>query len=86
MRIVVVGRAVDLRGFALAGVETVVCRTPTEVEPVVSRLGLRPAGVGLLILSPWAAALGRQATSAIRASQGPPVVLELPGDAVEDED
>jgi vacuolar-type H+-ATPase subunit F/Vma7 len=80
MRIVVIGRAREVRGFSLAGVETAVCQAPADASARVSALGAPASGVGLLLLSAWAARAAERPLAAIRERQGPPVILELPGD------
>jgi vacuolar-type H+-ATPase subunit F/Vma7 len=84
MRIVVVGRPRDVRGFSLAGVETSECRSAGEAPAEIAALAAPQSGVGLLIVSAWAADAARAPIAAIRAQHGPPVVLELPSE-IEDE-
>ena len=78
MRLVAIGRAADVRGFALAGVEVVACETEGEADETLRSLGADPT-VGLVVVPAWigqvAAAIER-----VRSRQGPAVILVLPGD------
>jgi vacuolar-type H+-ATPase subunit F/Vma7 len=77
MRLVVVGRAGELTGFRLAGVETAECASVEDAARVVQALCSEASGAGLVILSPWA---GAHATHAVRDSRGkrPPIVMVMP--------
>jgi vacuolar-type H+-ATPase subunit F/Vma7 len=79
MRIVAVGRAVDVRGFALAGVETRCCSTDAEARVAVPRLAAERPAPGLVVLSPWAATVAARALARIRGdTTRPPVLVVLP--------
>jgi vacuolar-type H+-ATPase subunit F/Vma7 len=75
MRLVVAGRARDVRGFAVAGVETIPCETAAEAQALLDGLA---ADIGLLIVPRWF----EQATAArlarLRERKGPPVIVALP--------
>jgi vacuolar-type H+-ATPase subunit F/Vma7 len=81
MRLVVAGRARDVRGFALAGVETVSCETAMQARAALDGLG---TDVGLFIVSPWFARATRDRLTWLREHKGPPVVLVLPPDLRDD--
>ena len=69
MRLVVVGRAEEVAGFALAGVETAVCAAAGEVDTVVSELAAR--GAGLIFVSPWATRHAARIDCRGATTQGP---------------
>jgi vacuolar-type H+-ATPase subunit F/Vma7 len=74
---IALGRLDDIRGFALAGVETARCETAQEGSALVNALGA-DATVGLVVVPPW---LGHAASSAIAGVRGRrrgPVVVVLP--------
>jgi vacuolar-type H+-ATPase subunit F/Vma7 len=77
MRLLALGRPEEIRGFALAGVATIVCQTAQDAEKTMAELGLADAGVGLLIVPRWIGQAASQAISQIRSRQTPPVVLVL---------
>jgi vacuolar-type H+-ATPase subunit F/Vma7 len=77
MRLVVAGRADEIRGFALAGVETAECHSVEHANAVLSGVS---RDVGLLIVSAWVAQAAEDRLRAVRDRKGPPVVLTLPGD------
>ena len=81
MKLIVAGRASEVRGFALAGVETIACETTERATAIVDGLG---TDVGLLIVSDWFAQAAAPRLSLLRARKGPPVVLTLPPDSDED--
>ena len=81
MRLIAAGRASEVRGFALAGVETIACETTERATAIVEGLG---TDVGLLIVSDWFAQAAAPQLSVLRARKGPPVVLTLPSDADDD--
>ena len=78
MRLVVIGRGVEVGGFALGGVETAVCDKAEEAAPLLAKLGRSDARVGLLIVSPWVDRVAHRAVREIRDRKGPPLVLVLP--------
>ena len=78
MRLVVVGRSREVTGFALAGVETVVCAPADDASAVIDGLAAADAAVGLVIVT---SSVGRAAFSEIqklRRRKGPPVIAVLP--------
>jgi vacuolar-type H+-ATPase subunit F/Vma7 len=75
MRLIVAGRASEVRGFALAGVETAICDNQDEADAFLTSLA---ADVGLLIVSPWVAQAAAERLQTIRDRRGPPVILTLP--------
>jgi vacuolar-type H+-ATPase subunit F/Vma7 len=75
---VALGRAEDIRGFALAGVETAVCETPHEAETLMNALGAVESRVGLLMVSAWVTRAAPSAVERSRQKDGPPIVLVLP--------
>ena len=83
MRLLVAGRIGEIRGFALAGVDTAACDHEAQARAFVTDL---PGDVGLLIVTAWVARAAGERLRAIRDRKGPPVVLTLPvdrGDLVE---
>ena len=81
MKFIVAGRASEVRGFALAGVETIACETSERATAIVDGLG---TDVGLLIVSDWFAQAAAPGLSVLRARTGPPVVLTLPSESDDD--
>jgi vacuolar-type H+-ATPase subunit F/Vma7 len=81
MRLVVVGRAEEVAGFALAGVETAGCAAAGEVDTVVAELAAR--GAGLIFVSPWATRHAARSIAEARQRKGPPVIVTLPESGVE---
>ena len=77
MRAVALGRLDDIRGFALAGVETVCCETLQEADAMVLALGA-DATIGLILLPASFAAAASTAIDVVRGRRRAPVVLELP--------
>lgn len=81
MRIVAVGRAVDVRGFALAGVETRRCEAAAEAHATLLQVADERPAPGLVVISPWVATVAPRAVAKIRsAATRPPVVVVLPAD------
>jgi hypothetical protein len=79
MRIVAVGRAVDVRGFALAGAETRCCESAAEAHAALLEIAGEKPAPGLVVVSPWAGAVAARAVAKIRsATTRPPVVVVLP--------
>jgi vacuolar-type H+-ATPase subunit F/Vma7 len=79
---VAVGRTVDTRGFALAGVEIAACQTAREADAVVSDLSA-DASVGLVIVPAWLNRFAPALVPRVRARRRGPVVLVLPDDESE---
>jgi vacuolar-type H+-ATPase subunit F/Vma7 len=81
MRIVAVGRAVDVRGFALAGVETRRCESAAEAHATLLQVADERPAPGLVVVSPWVGTIAPRAIAKIRsAATRPPVVVVLPAD------
>ena len=83
MRLVVVGRSHEVTGFALAGVETIVCEPDDDVTTLMSDLADPDAGIGLVIATPSAYRAAAAVIHALRRRKGPPVIAELPNADVE---
>jgi vacuolar-type H+-ATPase subunit F/Vma7 len=77
MRLLVAGRARDVRGFAVAGVETVPCETAPQARAAIDDLG---DDVGLFVVSQWFEQATGDRLARLRGRKGPPVVLVLPPD------
>ncbi|HEY7413264.1 MAG TPA: V-type ATP synthase subunit F [Vicinamibacteria bacterium] len=77
MKAVVLGREVDVRGFALAGVDGLVCEDAGALAGGL-RVTAADHEVGLLLLSAEAAALDPAAVTRFRRRPGAPLVLVLP--------
>ena len=75
MRLVVAGRPREVRGFAVAGVDTIPCDTPAEALATLDSLG---TDVGLLIVPQWLAQAAGHRLARLQERKGPPVVLVLP--------
>jgi vacuolar-type H+-ATPase subunit F/Vma7 len=75
MRLIVAGRACDVRGFAVAGVDTIPCETPAQAQTALDGLG---ADVGLFIVSQWFEQVTGPRLARLRDRKGPPVVVVLP--------
>jgi len=78
MRLVAVGRAGELTGFALAGVEIASCDSPADADPLVAGLTDAGAAVGIVIVSPWIGRHAARSISAARRRRGPPVIVVVP--------
>jgi vacuolar-type H+-ATPase subunit F/Vma7 len=77
MRMVALGRLDDIRGFALAGVETVRCETLQEASALVLALGADTT-IGLVVVPGWLARAASAAIARVRGRRRAPVVLVLP--------
>jgi vacuolar-type H+-ATPase subunit F/Vma7 len=77
MKVVAVGRLDDIRGFALAGVETVRCETLQDAGAMVQALSA-DASIGLILLPASCAAAASAAIGLVRGQRRAPVILELP--------
>jgi vacuolar-type H+-ATPase subunit F/Vma7 len=73
---VAVGRASEVRGFALAGVETARCETTQEAELVLEAIA-SDASVGLLMVPAWLERVARFRGRGPAGRRGP-IVLVLP--------
>ena len=78
MRLVVVGSAREITGFALAGVETVACEPCDDPATVISDLARADAAVGVVVVSASAARAAAAVIRTLRRRKGPPVITELP--------
>ena len=78
MRLVVVGRAHEVAGFALAGVETAICITGPEADAVVSSLASQSQTAGLILVAPWVGRSAHRAIGEVQRRKGPPVIVTLP--------
>jgi vacuolar-type H+-ATPase subunit F/Vma7 len=79
MRIVAVGRAIDVRGFALAGAETRCCETAADAHAMLLQVAEERPAPGLVVVSPWVGTVAPRALATIRgAATRPPVVVLLP--------
>jgi vacuolar-type H+-ATPase subunit F/Vma7 len=78
MRIVAVGRAREVGGFALGGVETRPCAAAADAEAAVTALTRGQDVPGLLVVSPWAGRAAARAIAHLRERPAPPVVVVLP--------
>lgn len=74
---IALGRADDIRGFALAGMETARCETPQEAAALLAQFGA-DATIGLLVVPPWLDRAAPAAIARVRALRRAPVVLALP--------
>jgi vacuolar-type H+-ATPase subunit F/Vma7 len=79
MKLVVIGRADELTGFALAGVETVTCDASVDAARVVESVAAPAAGAGLVLVSPWIAQHAGRVIEAVQQRKGPPVITVIPG-------
>ncbi len=78
MKIFVLGDAVDVRGFALAGVEGLVPRDSGAARAFLARVADDPRPIGLLLLSERVARLAPREVERLVESDRPPAVLVLP--------
>lgn len=78
MRIVAVGQPDEVRGFALAGVETAPCRTAQEADRVLSTLVADDSQVGVIVVSAWANQAVAGSVARARERRDAPVVIVLP--------
>jgi len=78
VRIVVLGDADDVRGFALAGVEGQVCQDLGAAESALAQIGARAGEVGLLLISAAVAGFAPSAVERLRRQEGGPAVVILP--------
>ena len=77
MRMIALGRAEDVGGFALAGVETVRCDTADEAGRLVLSLGA-DASVALVMVPAWIGRAASVAISSVRNRRRAAIVLVLP--------
>jgi len=74
---IAIGRADEVRGFALAGVEVAPCRTPHEADALVLAL-TTDATVGLLMVPSWVEEAARTSIARARGRRPTPAILVLP--------
>jgi vacuolar-type H+-ATPase subunit F/Vma7 len=74
---IALGRAEEVRGFALAGVETALCATAQQADALLMTCGA-DATVGLVMVPPWVEQQAPAALARVRARRRAPVVLVLP--------
>jgi vacuolar-type H+-ATPase subunit F/Vma7 len=74
---IAVGRGDDIRGFALAGMETARCETPQDAGALLTRFGA-DATVGLLVVPLWVDRAAPESIARVRALRRAPIVLVLP--------
>lgn len=73
-----VGRAGELTGVALAGVEVAPCDSPTDADRLVASLADSGAAIGLVIVSAWIGHHATRSIAAARLRKGPPVIVVVP--------
>jgi vacuolar-type H+-ATPase subunit F/Vma7 len=78
VRIIVLGDADDVRGFALAGVEGHVCQDLGAAESTLAQIGAQVGEVGLVLISAAVAGLASRAVERLRRQEGSPAVVILP--------
>ena len=82
MRLVLLGNLDDARGFRLAGVETIVCRTRDDVDRAVAGL-LAEGNVGAVLVSEAVYRLAPGVLTALQDRPQWPIVLVLPEDGAD---
>jgi vacuolar-type H+-ATPase subunit F/Vma7 len=75
VRAFLLGTERDVRGFSLAGVGGLACRTAAELRRAIREL---PGDVGLLLLSSETAEGSPAAVRRLQGSESTPVLLVLP--------
>ena len=78
MRLVLLGDADDVRGFALAGVEGRVCHDRGTAESALAQIAAPGAEVGLVLISATVAGLASRALERLGRQEGSPAVVILP--------
>jgi vacuolar-type H+-ATPase subunit F/Vma7 len=81
VKILAIGTTDDVRGFALAGVETVRCRTAQDAETALITIAADPA-VALLLVPAWVGQVARAALTRIRSSRRGPLIVVVPDDSL----
>jgi vacuolar-type H+-ATPase subunit F/Vma7 len=76
---IAVGPAEDLRGFALAGVETARCQTPQDAAALFPALAADET-VGLVLVPAWLERTAPASIARVRSRRRAPVILALPDD------
>ena len=72
------GQPDEIRGFALAGVETVPCHTAEDARAIFSELVLDRSHVGVIIASAWVNQVAAASVARAREQRDAPVVVVLP--------
>lgn len=72
------GQPDEVRGFALAGVETAPCRTAQDAGRVFSTLVADRSHVGVIVVSAWVNQAVAGAIAHAREERDAPVVVVLP--------
>ena len=72
------GRPDEVRGFALAGVETAPCRTAQDADRVLSTLVADRSHVGVIVVPAWVNQAVAGVVARARAQRDAPVVVVLP--------
>jgi vacuolar-type H+-ATPase subunit F/Vma7 len=78
VKIVALGPPDDIRGFALAGVETARCETGHDADHLISAMCRAESDVGLVLVSRSIAEAAVPAIARARAGGAAPVFLILP--------
>ena len=78
MRFFCIADADTVRGFRLAGIDGRAVETADEAADALARAARRP-NLGVVILTHAVAADIRDQVDALRAGQGTPLVVEVPG-------
>ncbi len=76
MRLVVLSDGDDARGFRLAGVDTIVCRTPADIDRALAE---RRGPDRVMLVSEPVYRLAPRAIDALQNRPGWPLVVVLPG-------
>ena len=74
---IALGRVEDVRGFALAGVETASCQTPLDADALLPVLASDET-VGLVVVPAWLDRLAPASIARVRGRRRAPVILVLP--------
>jgi vacuolar-type H+-ATPase subunit F/Vma7 len=82
MRLIAIGRPDEVRGFALAGVETWPCHTALDADRLLQTIGSDTA-VGLIMIPGWVGHAANATIARVRATRRGPVILVLPNDTSE---
>jgi len=78
MKVIVLGDADDVHGFALLGVQGQTCQDAREAETHLTRIGAPDAAVGLVMIAPRVARLAARTVERLRQREGGPAVVVLP--------
>jgi vacuolar-type H+-ATPase subunit F/Vma7 len=78
MRLFVIGTLVDVTGFALAGIDGVVCTTAGDVKAALEAIAA-DAAAAVVFVSPTCVSLASDEIEAFRARHEMPMLVVLPG-------